>query len=150
MTLLAHRAVIRRLVDSLWVVPQGLDEKVAWPGVAFDPPDLEEAQVWARVEIEDDRRNLATLSSQAGGKRIRSRGSLVCQVFGSPDEGEENVGRVAGALVTALENRTLDGVIFYTADPKLIERAPGARERAQVGAWIQLNVVIPFHADVIG
>lgn len=150
MTLLAHRQIIISLVDSLWVVPQGLDERVAWPGVAFTPPAPDEAQSWARIVIEDDDRGLATISSQPGSKRVRAKGALISQVFGAPDEGEEPVRTLAGALATVFEHKTLNGVVFRTASAKLIEKAPGARDRAEVGAWIQVNVVIPFHADEIG
>lgn len=127
----AIRSRFKTLVADTKSLPTQYDNQ------AFTPTS---GTAWARVTV------LFGESAQVSfggplGRRSRTVGVLMVQVFSPVDKGDGDLLTLAGEIATAFKGVTDTGVHF---------RIPSVRRAGRSDAEYQVNVECPFYADDLG
>lgn len=110
---------------------------IAWDNVAYEPTPQ---TPWVRLTIVEGEGELAGLAGK-GANLYRHRGVVIIQIFVPIGDGDGLARAIADDIATIFRGQLVAGVHF---------RAPSARRVGPDEAWWQLNVRIPYRADLIG
>lgn len=93
---------------------------------------------WVRVTIQPGETRQVGFSNS--GRRKRTVGNIVVQVFVPAGEGDGLAQELADRVASIWEMSTIQGVIF---------RATSVQRVGEDGAWLQYNTTTPFQADAL-
>lgn len=106
----------------------------AWDNMPFSPPS---GALWLQFSVLHGDSDQVEVG---GGGRFRTNGVAFANVFAPVDTGDAAATQAADRIVAEFRAVTAGGVTY---------RTPSVRRVGRSGNWFQINVEIPWYADVV-
>ena len=105
-------------------------------------PRIPDSGPWARINVQHNDRDRATVGGNANNRRFRAFGIIIVQIFTPYGDGLTNNDSLVNVAVNAFEGTK-------TGEDRVEFRNVRSQEIGEDGPWFQTNVIAEFDYDLV-